>query len=320
MTATLAIDTAPARWSGRDDGPGASHLRWHHAVRPFTPDSAPGAVVIGFASEEGVLRNGGRPGQVQGPDALRTALGGLALPAPRDLYDAGTIQVVDGMLEAAQERLGSAVSAAIDAGHLPVVFGGGHEVAYGTYRGVADSQRRTRQQRLGVLNLDAHFDLRIAERPSSGTPFRQALLRERDRGMPMSYDVLGISQPSNTSALFDTAAEFGVRHLLDEHCGPTHRAAVDEFLDAVFEDVDLLYLTIDLDVLPAAVAPGVSAPAAFGVPLETIQHVCDRVAASGLLVAVDVAELNPVFDVDGRTARTAARLVHRIVTTPAAGS
>jgi formiminoglutamase len=224
------------------------------------------------------------------------------------------------MLEAAQERLGSAVSAAIDAGHLPVVFGGGHEVAYGTYRGVADSQRRTRQQRLGVLNLDAHFDLRIAERPSSGTPFRQALLRERDRGMPMSYDVLGISQPSNTSALFDTAAEFGVRHLLDEHCGPTHRAAVDEFLDAVFEDVDLLYLTIDLDVLPAAVAPGVSAPAAFGVPLETIQHVCDRVAASGLLVAVDVAELNPVFDVDGRTARTAARLVHRIVTTPAAGS
>jgi len=67
-------------------------------------------------------------------------------------------------------------------------------------------------------------------------------------------------------------------------------------------------------VLPAAIAPGVSAPAAYGVPLETIQFVCDTVAASGKLAVCDIAELNPAFDIDNRTARTAARLIHRLVT------
>lgn len=45
-----------------------------------------------------------------------------------------------------------------------------------------------------------------------------------------------------------------------------------------------------------------------------ISRVCDIVAASGKLRMLDVAELNPSLDVDNRTARTAARLIHRIVT------
>jgi formiminoglutamase len=162
------------------------------------------------------------------------------------------------------------------------------------------------------VNLDAHFDLRDEPVASSGTPFRQILEREQAAGTALQYSVIGISQPSNTAALFDTARRHGVRYLLDDECsvGDTVR----EFLGEVLVDVDLVYLTIDLDVLPAAVAPGVSAPAAYGVPLETIQFVCDTLAASGKLAVVDVAELNPSLDVDNRTARTAARLVHRIVT------
>ena len=75
----------------------------------------------------------------------------------------------------------------------------------------------------------------------------------------------------------------------------------------------MLYLTIDLDVLPASVAPGVSAPAAFGVPLPVISAVCRQVAASGKLLHVDVAELNPALDLDNRTARLAARLVNTLL-------
>ena len=73
--------------------------------------------------------------------------------------------------------------------------------------------------------------------------------------------------------------------------------------------IDVLYLTIDLDVLPAAAAPGVSAPAAYGVPLTVISAICRQVVASGKLLHADVAELNPAFDIDNRTARVAARLV-----------
>ena len=65
---------------------------------------------------------------------------------------------------------------------------------------------------------------------------------------------------------------------------------------------------------PAAVAPGVSAPAGFGVPLTSIHAAALAAAATGKLALLDVVELNPSFDVDARTARTAARLIHEVVT------
>ncbi|MGB3697289.1 MAG: formimidoylglutamase [Gordonia sp. (in: high G+C Gram-positive bacteria)] len=312
---TSVTDPPPA-WTGRIDGTGAEHRRWHQAVGPYTGEPGPGTVIIGFACDQGVGRNQGRRGAADGPDALRRALASLAFPDPqRPLSDAGTVSVrTDADMERGQEDLGSAVRAGLDAGRLPVVLGGGHEIAYGTYLGVAGARIRTRRPRLGILNVDAHFDLRADPVPSSGTPFRQILDAERRAGADCRYAVVGISRPSNTAALFDAADESGVQYLTDDQCSVTELPAVVGFVDDFLADVDLVYLTIDLDVLPAAVAPGVSAPAGYGVPLEVVEKVCARVAASGKLCVVDVAELNPRLDIDQRTARTAARLVHRIVT------
>ncbi|MFD3743582.1 formimidoylglutamase [Nocardia sp. NPDC058633] len=300
--------TANSAWTGRIDGTTPEHLRWHQAVTPYEPGSGPGACVfVGFACEEGVRRNKGRLGAAAGPDALRSALAPMALATELRAFDAGTIAVTDHRLEDGQRRLGETVSALLDDGAFPVVLGGGHELAYGTYLGLAGSARRAAGTVIGILNLDAHFDLRPDPVPSSGTPFRQILERDAD----VRYAVIGISQPSNTRLLFDTADRFGARYLLDDDCEPTRVAA---FVDDFLAGIDLLYLSIDLDVLPAAVAPGVSAPAAYGVALSTIQAVCDRVTAGGTLAIVDVAELNPRLDIDNRTARAAARLLHRIVT------
>jgi len=77
--------------------------------------------------------------------------------------------------------------------------------------------------------------------------------------------------------------------------------------------VDKVYLSIDLDVLPASVAPGVSAPAASGVALETIEDLINDVISSGKLALADIAELNPVLDRDDQTARVAARLAYRLL-------
>ncbi|WP_324266556.1 formimidoylglutamase [Saccharopolyspora mangrovi] len=304
-------------WTGRDDGPGAEHLRWHHVVHRWDGTGGPGGCAfVGFRSDEGVRRNKGRQGAANGPDALRGALASMALPAPRSAFDAGDVEVTGGDLESGQHELGRVVTGLIDAGQLPVVFGGGHEVAFGSYLGLVHAAQVAQGARIGVLNLDAHFDLRADETPSSGTPFRQMAERERVRGADFRYAVLGISQPSNTAGLFATADELGVQYLTDDRCGVLDRPLVDDFLDDFLDTCDLVHLTIDLDVLPASVAPGVSAPAAFGVPVEIIEHACSRVAASSKLALCDVAELNPDLDIDSRTARTAARLVHRVLTTP----
>jgi formiminoglutamase len=121
-----------------------------------------------------------------------------------------------------------------------------------------------------------------------------------------------VDEASNTAALLDTAARLGARWRRDRDCTPTQLAAVRTELAAFLAGVDAIHLTVDLDALPAAVAPGVSAPAARGVALEVVEAVLDDVMATGRLELFEVAELNPRLDVDGRTAKVAARLVEQV--------
>jgi formiminoglutamase len=309
MAPTTSVP-GPDVWTGRTDGEGAAHRRWHQAVRPAR-DVRGGLALVGFACDEGVRRNAGRPGAVEGPDALRRALAPMALHAGFPVVDAGTVRVDDGDLEAGQEALADVVAELLDAHDLVVVLGGGHESAWGSYLGRTRSPVRA-AERTGVLNLDAHFDLRSAPAASSGTPFLQMAEAERAAGRDLRYTVLGISEPSNTPALFATARQLGVEHLTDEECVASRLPQVLGAVDRLLDGVDAVHLSIDLDVLPAAVAPGVSAPAGYGVPLEVVHEVCRHVARSGRLRLVDVVELLPALDVDGRTARTAARLVTTI--------
>jgi formiminoglutamase len=302
--------TTPFVWQGRTDaeetGPSP---RWHQQVQPFAATSQGGVALIGFAVDEGVRRNGGRVGAAQGPQAIRQALANLPVLGEPPLWDAGDVACTGGDLDAAQAALGQRVAQALAQGCLPLVLGGGHEVAWGSFQGVAQCQAG----RILIVNLDAHFDLRQAQAGNSGTPFRQIQQWCAAHGRAFDYRVLGISRYANTQALFERAAALGVRHWLDESLqteGGIAQALQD--LAADLAQADAVYLSIDLDVLPGSLVPGVSAPAPLGVPLWGVERVVDAVLASGKLVAADLAELNPSFDRDGLSARVAARLAARI--------
>jgi formiminoglutamase len=303
-----------SRWTGRidaDEGPLA--LRWHQRVVPIRQGAPPGVALLGFACDAGVVRNQGRAGARHGPEALRRALANLAWQEAQPVYDAGDVVCDGDALEQAQQIFAERVSGLLAAGHLPLTLGGGHEIAWGSWQGLADHARaEARLPRVGVLNLDAHFDLRSSLRPTSGTCFRQIAEDCRARGWPYRYTVLGISEPSNTAALFERARSLGATFRLDQDCTlaelPELRAELDAFLSAI----DWFYLTICLDVLAASVAPGVSAPAALGVGLGVVEALVQAAKSSGKLRLGEVAELNPALDLDDRTARVAARLVRRM--------
>ena len=88
-----------------------------------------------------------------------------------------------------------------------------------------------------------------------------------------------------------------------------HLTQLQHFID----HCDYLYLTIDLDVFPAATAPGVSAPAPRGVSYDIISPFLDRILHDkNKLMLADIAEYNPTYDVDSQTARLAARLCWEI--------
>jgi formiminoglutamase len=302
-------------WQGRVDAvEGERALRWHQVVRPFTPEASSGAALLGFACDTGVRRNQGRPGAAEGPVELRRLLSNLPARPGQALFDAGTVGVDGDDLEAGQGAFAAQVARLLDQGLLPVGLGGGHEIAFPSFTGLADHVGRAESApRIGILNLDAHFDLRAAERGTSGTPFRQIAALCQEKGWPFHYAVMGISAFANTEALFQAARDLGVVWQLDEAMGFSDLPGIQAFLTDFLVRVDHLYLTVCLDVLPAADAPGVSAPSARGVALEVLEKVLDQACASGKLRIADIAELNPSLDEDHRTARLAARLVGRIV-------
>lgn len=302
-------------WTGRADAEeGPRALRWHQAVRPLLDGAAPGLALLGFVSDAGVARNQGRTGAADGPAALRRALANLAWHRTAPAWDAGDVVVDGDALETGLAELAGTVTRLLDAGHRPVVVGGGHEVAAGSFTGLADHlalNAGARAPVIGVVNLDAHLDLR-AGRPSSGTPFRQIAEACAARRWPFRYLCLGVDEGSNTAALFDTARRLGATWRRDRATTPARLDEVTAELGAFLATVERVHLTIDLDVLPAGVAPGVSAPAPRGVALEVVEALVDTVLASGKLALGEVAELNPRFDLDGRTARVAARLVEQL--------
>ncbi|CAM5555232.1 Formimidoylglutamase [Rhodanobacter lindaniclasticus] len=301
-------------WLGRidsTDDPAA--FRWHQVVRPITPNASPGVALIGFTSDEGVRRNGGRIGAAEGPIILRQALANMPVAHDGPLYDAGNEVCSEGNLEHAQRQFAAHVTTLINAGHLPIGLGGGHEIAYASYLGLADSAS-CRNRRIAIVNLDAHLDLRDSLEATSGTPFLQAIRHAQANGIKLDYLCLGVSASANTRRLLATAEAVGARYWRDEELIPSRLEAVIAEVMNRLSSADAIYLTMCMDVLPEATAPGVSAPSPRGVALDVVEPIVHAIARTGRLRMFDVAELCPRLDPAGATARVAARLIHGVST------
>jgi formiminoglutamase len=299
-------------WQGRIDlEDGADALRWHQKIQPYRQKAAPGKVLLGICTDAGVRRNQGRPGAADAPDRIRSILAGQAWHLQGPLYDAGNLILTDDNLEQLQQTQTDLVAALLNAGHFPLLLGGGHEIAYGSGAGLRHHLQGTQgPDRIGIINCDAHFDLRGDKRPSSGTPFAQLAAEAALRNSPFQYLCLGISRPANSAALFRRAAELGTIVIEDRDLTSWNLTKAESQLKGFIGGIDALYLSIDLDLLPAATAPGVSAPAPRGVALDILEHLLGiiLVHAGAKLRLADIAEYNPTYDIDNRTARVAARL------------
>jgi len=299
-----------ADWSGRSDAAdGERARRWHQVVQPRDIAGAP-VSLLGFACDAGVTRNLGRAGAVAGPAALRKALANVAVHHLERVDDLGSISCEGDALEQAQADYAGVVAATVAAGSVPIGLGGGHEIALASYLGLDGAAPPG--ESVGIVNFDAHLDLRGGEKGSSGTPFRQILEHAAGTGRRVEYLCLGVSRFSNTAALFDRARAFGVRWVEDGDCSTDRLAGLRDEVAGLAARVDHLYVTVCLDVFPAAAAPGVSAPAAMGISPALVERLLEVAVATGKLRVADVAELNPRHDIDARTARLAARLVARI--------
>jgi formiminoglutamase len=307
------------QWQGREDSEdGEQGLRWHQKLNRACDQS--GSALVGFACDLGVQANKGRMGAQNGPDKIRDALANIAWHSEQPMTDWGTV-IAEQNLTEAQTHYGQNITEALKQHSLVIGLGGGHEIAWGSYQGLFKHLESKPNTRIGIINFDAHFDLRKpSPSASSGTPFHQIAEHCLQNNKPFNYACLGVAETANTQALFSYARQLRVPYLLDREC---LQAAAQALLTPFLKGVNELYLTICLDVFPAHIAPGVSAPSSLGISPEFVIDMIHWLTKSQLEYdyswhLADIAEMNPLYDQDNRTAKLAARLIFEIIKAKAA--
>jgi formiminoglutamase len=287
-----------------------------------------GIAFIGFCCDEGVRRNLGRVGAAKGPENIRKALSNLPCRFTQDvrIFDAGDIVCEDDNLEQSQEILAKAVGRILGLNLFPIVLGGGHEVAFGHYMGILNHLSEVEQKpNIGVINFDAHFDLRpYPNGGSSGTMFRQIADVCECKGMKYSYFCVGVQKHSNTIELFRTAEKLGVQYVLEKDIegnrfahdiSNSDEGSIMERLDSFIKQNDHIYITICADVFSSAFAPGVSATQPLGLHPEAVLKFIKHLLKSQKTVSFDIAEVSPRFDLDNTTANLAKVLIFAVIDT-----
>jgi agmatinase len=285
---------------------------------PGAPDLAALDAQVAFL---GVPYDGGTPqpgiptGQRGGPAAARAAsvdqlvhlAGWYDVESGRDhlvgvtMADAGDVAIQGSDTAANYERISGAARAIAGRGALMVAVGGDHSISYPLGLGL---------EALGpfdVVHVDAHADF-LDE--LGGSRLTGASQLRRLAELPFTGTVSALGLRNVDRAEVDGLRELGgrwatTRDVLDRGPAAVVRETVPE--------AGALYVSIDLDVLDASVAPGHSLPEPGGLGYRELRALLAEVARRGRVIGVDVVELNPALDRSGATARVCAWIVTHLL-------
>jgi formiminoglutamase len=306
-------NTSPPDWPPCADSCFASSI---------ATDSHEGCPVclVGLPDDLGVRLNQGRLGASQGPQAFRQALASFGThfdalrgrPINNAVFDAGDILPSKGTdaaaLEATHDRVTQALFEIHSRDMIPICIGGGHDLTLATVGALSQHQRT----KLGGINLDAHLDVR--DTPGSGMPFRKLI--ENEYLDPRRFTTLGVGRFSNTQEHHDWLEDRG-GHIVPvetvlSHASGAIKDACSRMTTGNAPDAPC-FVTFDLDAIDASQAPGVSANNPCGVRAEHAIELARRTSRDPRIEHFDIMELNPVHDIDSRTAKLAALIFLTIV-------
>ncbi len=210
-------------------------------------------------------------------------------------------------------RVAGAVATSMQAGHFPLVLGGDHSLSIGSVRGAA------RNRKIGVIWLDAHADFNTDKTTPSGNIHGMslaALTGLGDRSLVQLWDEpIPVIDPAKIAIIGARDLDPGEKmNLRDSGALVMGMEQVDRFgmvamvekaIEQVSKDVDGIYLSLDLDALDPQHAPGVGTPVPAGLTQREAHLACEMIAETGKLVGMDLVEVNPILDVQNRTAMLA---------------
>ncbi len=210
-------------------------------------------------------------------------------------------------------RVSGAVSTSIQAKNFPLVLGGDHSLSIGSVRGAA------RNKKIGVIWIDAHADFNTAETTPSGNIHGMslaALTGLGDKSLVQLWDEdIPVIDPAKIAIIGARDLDSGEKKNLS-NAGALVMGMeqidrygmvpiVERAIERVSRDVDGIYLSLDLDALDPEHAPGVGTPVPAGLSQRETHLACELIAETGKLIGMDLVEVNPILDIQNRTAALA---------------
>jgi agmatinase len=268
-----------------------------------------------------------RPGARFGPRAIRAAtyhagsINSLQLDIQPfewlDCVDAGDAPLVPANLARGHEVIRRKILEVAQSGAIPIVLGGDHSITFPSASAVAEVAA---PRRVGVVHFDAHADAANSTwgvLASHGTPMRRLIESGAVEGRNfVQVGLRGYWPPPATMAWMK---EHGLRwHLMTEIEERGAEAVVADAIDQALDGPEVIYLSVDVDVIDPGMAPGTGTPEPGGLLTRELLRAIRQVVGRVELVGMDVVEVAPAYDVAEVTATAAHRCVLEAISALAA--
>ena len=219
------------------------------------------------------------------------------------------------------EELAREVEAILTAGQLPLVIGGDHSIAIGSFGGAA-SYYRQRGETLGLIWFDAHADMNIPETTPSGNIHGMPLAALLGYGAPQLTNIAGFSPKLDPQLCVHVGArdiDSGERELIkklgmrfftmrdiDER---GMRACMDDAIAIASRGSAGYAVTFDVDVLDPGDAPGSGTLVRGGLTYREAHLGMEKIAEAGGMRLLEMVEINTALDVNNKTAELGVELI-----------
>ncbi len=280
------------------------------ALRQRAPDVA----IVGIPFDDRVsYRSGAR----FGPRAIRQATStrgehSLALDIGPfevlDVVDAGDADIIPAWPERGHAVAYRRVLDVMSSGAVPIVLGGDHSITWPVVSAVAQTLA---PRRVGMIHFDAHADTADDEsgvRAGHGTPMRRLIESGALAGETLIQ--VGLRGYWPPPATFAWMRSQGMRwHLMREIEERGIDGVIDDSIHEVMEHADVVYISVDIDVVDPGMAPGTGTPEPGGMLSRELLRAVRRIATAVDIAGMDVMEVSPPYDHAEITAMVAHRCV-----------
>jgi formimidoylglutamase len=275
---------------------------------------APDVAIVGAPMDEAVSY---RPGARFGPRAIRQATynhGGHSLALGiepfefLDVVDAGDANIVPAALERSHAMVYRKVLEVASAGAVPIILGGDHSITWPAVTAIAQSHA---PRRVGIVHFDAHADTADEDwgvLAGHGTPMRRLI--ESGAVSGRNFVQVGLRGYWPPPDVFAWMRREGLRwHLMTEIEERGADAVIEQAINEALDGPDVVYLSIDIDVLDPAMAPGTGTPEPGGMLTRELLRAVRQIVGRVQLAGMDVVEVAPAYDMADVTAAAAHRCV-----------